>query len=244
MQRRLIAMTAGLLLSLTAYAQENKDSDKIDIKKLEDKYWSAKDDDFSVVQNRSFEKAGRFYLVAMGGIPINSSYNNGTNYSLGGGYHFSERYGVELSYLKANYNFTDDVDGFIKEHGTIPNQNVLRERMTAQFNYVPFYAKMSFLDKKIIYFDMGVGLGVGQTTFEQYVVTGNRTATAFNYSLSLYQNFFFSEHFAFKVDYRNTWTTEERFRYKIGVSETEDKRSLGNRLVNDTELMFGLMFFY
>ena len=36
---------------------QQRGSDKLDIKKLEQKYWAAKDDDFSVVQNRRYVKA-------------------------------------------------------------------------------------------------------------------------------------------------------------------------------------------
>lgn len=243
----LISAMMVILTAATASAQ-NGDSDKLDIKKLEDKYWSAKDDDFSVVQNRAYSKAGRFFVNLQGGIPINDPYSSGTLSGVSGGYHFSERWGLEGTYLSASFRDNDATERFRTDHQTVPNHNSLKSQMGLQVNYIPFYAKMSFLDKKIIYFDMGVGIGAGQTTFEQNVSTGNRTESAPYYALSVYQQFFFSEHWALKVDYRNTWTSEEQMRYRINsgapLFETESSRSIGKKSINDTALLIGLTFFF
>lgn len=236
----LIGLLAGF--AQPALAQQ-RESDKLDIKKLEDKYWSAKDDDFSVVQNRAFPKAKRFYGTLHYGMPVNDPYSDGSLNGLSLGYHFSERWGLEGTFLGADYKNNDAVSQFVSDHGTSPNHNRLKSMRGLQVNYVPLYAKMSFLDKKIIYFDMGIGLGLGQTTFTQNIVTGDKDVTEMNYSLSLYQHFFFSEHFAFKFDFRNTWTSEERMRYKLPGGTPESERSLGKKSINDTMLLFGITFF-
>lgn len=226
-----------------APAPEKRDSDRLDIKQLEDKYWAAKDDDFSVVQNRAYPKAKRYYATLQGGIPVNDPYSDGTVTGLNVGYHFNERWGIEGSYLMASFKENDAVQQFIDDHGTIPNHNTLKNMRGLQLNYIPLYAKMSLLDKKIIYFDMGLGLYLGQTTFTQNMNIGDKDVTEFGYGISVYQHFFFSEHFAFKVDFRNTWTNEERQRYQIGGTEPESARALSKKQIHDTMLLFGITFF-
>lgn len=240
--------TTAMMITLTmtaskAFAQSG-DSDKLDIKKLEDKYWSAKDDDFSVVQNRAYSKAKRMHVTLLGGIPINDPYSSGTATGVSAGYHFSERWGIEASLLSANFRDNESVDRFIADHGTVPNHNVLKSQMGVQVNYIPFYAKMSFLDKKIIYFDMGFALGLGQTSYAQVVEGGDRNQTAMNYMFSVYQQFFFSEHWALKLDYRNTFTNEDRMRYRLPSGTAESQRSIGAKSTNDTALLLGLTFFF
>lgn len=239
-------------LALPAHGQQ-RESDRLDIKKLEDKYWSAKDDDFSVVQNRAFPKEKRVFATLQGGLPINDPYSTGTLSGLSAGYHFTERWGVEFSYLKSAFSKNDAMSRFQSDHETYPNHNVLSSTQSLQINYIPLYAKMSFLDKRIIYFDMGVGLIFGQTSFKQARLLGNTTdgfresdvtKSEMHYGLSIYQHFFLSRLIALKVDYRNIWTNEERLRYKLSNGESEANRSIGKKLINDSMLLLGLTFFF
>lgn len=239
MQRQMFtAILLGLLLG--AQLAHGQDSDKLDIKKLEDKYWSAKDDDFSVVQNRTYQKANRFFVSLYSGFPLNDPYSNGNINGFSAGYFTSERWGYEVTYLSDNFRDNDATDQFIVDHKTVPNHNTLNKQMTASVNFVPLYAKMSFLDKKIIYFDMGIGLGLGQTEYTQNISTGNQTMNSLHYLFDVYQQFFFSERFSLKLSFRNTWTTEERMRYKLNPGESESNRSLGSKAINDSALLFGL----
>ena len=233
-------LSIGLITLLVPVAQaQSKDSDKLDIKKLEDKYWSAKDDDFTVVQNRAYSKAGRFFATLQGGIPINDPYSTGTLSGASLGYYFSERYGLELNYLSANFSNNNATDDFIVQHKSVPDHNTLKSQAQLQFDYVPLYAKMSFLDKKIIYFDMGLGVFVGQNTFGQAVTTGDQTGTTTAYGISVFQNFFLGEHFALKVDYRNSWGNEDVLHY----NGTQIGQGRGARSVNDSSLLIGITFF-
>ncbi len=163
-------LVAGAVFAQDASKSDKSDksdrSDKIDIKQLEQKYWSAKDDDYSVVQNRAFTKEKRFYLYLAQGIPINDAYNTGTVYNTSIGYYFTEKWGTEVSYQSAYLSNNDATDQFIREHRTVPNHNRLKDAVSVNLMFVPLYAKMSFLDKKIIYFDMGFSMGVGSTNYE------------------------------------------------------------------------------
>lgn len=241
-----IMLAAIIMITSIASAQsasEKGTDDKLDLKKLEQKYWSAKDDDFSVIQNRAYTKAKRWYINAGGGLPINDPYGKGSLTQLGTGYYFSERFGLEYSYTSANISDNEATTAFINEHGTTPNHNILKSMHSISAAYVPFYAKMSFLDRSIIYFDMGFSLGLGMTNYDQVANTGNRSQSAANYSLNINQTFFFSEKFALRVDYKNTWTTEEKLRYAIGT-DPESKRSIGNSSNNDSNLIFSVVYWH
>jgi outer membrane beta-barrel protein len=229
-------------VAATANAQSSDKSDKMDIKKLEEKYWSAKDTDYSVVQNRAFTKEKRFYVFGAYGIPLNDPYSTGQVYNLSIGYYFSEKWGAEISQMNAFLVDNDATDQFVREHRTVPNHNRLKSATSANFMFVPLYAKMSFLDQKIIYFDMGISLGLGSTTYEIANDTGDKTAYGSSWNLNVFQHYFFTQHFAFRVDYRNMWTTEEKERYRVGGASLD--RKLGNTTINDTSLMMGLTFWY
>lgn len=82
------------------------------------------------------------------------------------GYFLNERWGIEVSTLSANFKISDTVDYYRYQHGA-SNDNSFKSANSVTAYFVPIYAKMSLMDKKIIYFDMGVGLGFGQTTYEQ-----------------------------------------------------------------------------
>lgn len=228
---------------------ENVDSDKLDIQKLEQKYWSAKDDDFSVIQNRAFQKEKRAFLSLNYGIPFNDPNSVGSLMGLNLGYFFNERFGVELNYVNANFGFNDTVDYFKKRYGVLPDHNTFKSAQTIMGYWVPIYAKMSLLDKKIIYFDMGLGVGVGTTTFDQNsctVVENCKSGTGLegitkssksssHYSFSIMQQFFLSEHWAIRIDLINRYTNESR------VNSTNGQ-DIGSKMVNDTAFQFGVTF--
>ncbi|WP_246845440.1 outer membrane beta-barrel domain-containing protein [Bdellovibrio sp. NC01] len=244
-----------ILMASSALAQqgdkqaEQRGSDKLDIKKLEQKYWAAKDDDFSVVQNRRYVKAERFYLTAEGGIPFNDPYSTGSIFGASFGYFFNERWGVEANYNSANMKDNDAVDQFVTQYGAIPDHNIFKSSYFLSGTFVPFYAKMSFMDKSIIYFDMGLSLGVGSVNYEIAKNTGNESKNAFGVKLGIFQQIFFSEHFAVRVDLNNTWSNQDQAKYYTPGSAlpgggTAGANTLGSKTINDTSLMFGLTYWH
>ncbi len=228
---------------------ENVDSDKLDIQKLEQKYWSAKDDDFSVIQNRAFQKEKRGFLSLNYGIPFNDPNSVGSLKGLNLGYFFNERFGLELNYVNASFGFNDTVDYFKKRYGVLPDHNTFKSAQTLMAYWVPIYAKMSLLDKKIIYFDMGFGLGLGSTTFEQNSCTvlencksgtglegiTKSSKSSSHYAFSIMQQFFLSEHWAIRIDLINRYTNESR------VNSTNGQ-DIGSKMINDTAFQFGVTF--
>lgn len=228
-----------ILAASQALAQQSG-GDKLDIKKLEQKYWAAKDDDFSVVQNRHYTKAERYYLTLSGGVPINDPFGTGSITSLQLGYFFNERWGVDFSYTKADMKNNDNTKQFIDENGVAPNYNFFDSSKMVSVTYVPLYAKMSFLDKSIIYFDMGISLGLGTTDYIIKKEDGDESKNAMSYQIGINQQIFFSEHFAVRMDFINKFTNEDRFKY----STIAPNRDLGPKTTNDTQLLLGLTYWH
>lgn len=232
--------TPVLAQSTSGDKTTTRESDKLDVKKLEQKYWAAKDDDFTVVQNRRYTKANRFYLSAMAGIPFNDPFATGTLASAQVGYFFNERLGVDLNYTKGNLKDNDAVDQFINRYGVTPDRNIFSGSQMLSVTYVPLYAKMSFLDTSIIYFDMGFSVGVGTTDYVIKKEEGDENKNAFSYQWSVNQQIFFSEHFAIRIDLINKYTSEQRFKFKTNSPE----RDQGTKMYNDSSLLLGLTYWH
>ena len=241
------------LMSAHAWADQAKDStknnDKLDIKKLEEKYWAAKDDDFSVVQNRRYTKAERYFLTLSGGVPFNDPHSTGTITSASLGYYFNERWGIEATYASATLKDNDSVSQFVNTYGVIPNYNVLKSNIFIGGNFVPFYAKMSMMDKSIIYFDMGINLGLGTINYDIAQLEGPISKSALGLKFAVFQQIFFTENFALRAELINTWSNQDRMKYyapgtNIGGQVVTGLRDLGTTSINDTSLLFGITYWY
>lgn len=239
-------ITICILLASQAFAQQgtetqtDRGSDKLDIKKLEQKYWAAKDEDFSVVQNRRYTKAQRLFLTVSAGVPINDPFGKGTITGFQVGYFLNERIGFDLNYQKANMEDNDSTAEFKKEHLTSPNYNFMDSSTMASATFVPLYAKMSFLDTSIIYFDMGISVGVGTTDYIIKKEEGDEKKSSMSYQIGINQQIFFSEHFSVRADFINKFTNEQKYKY----STIAPGRDLGVKMVNDTSLLLGVNYWF
>lgn len=260
-----LVAVAAMTISAQAQAQtqtpaekkEDRGSDKLDLKKLEDKYWSAKDADFSVVQNRTYSKAKKVFVSLSYGPLVNDAYSYGrmTNGALG--YYFSERWGLEIAHETGSLKNSDSTDAFITRNKFAPDYNTFKSYTSLNFIVVPFYAKMSFWDRKIMYFDMQFAFGVGQMKYQiqkaapfdagtQSATLTPEDATTMGYNLDVTQQLFFHENFAIRLDIKNKWSKQKKERYYIntGSGQTEADRSLGNIGQQDTSILLGLTVFF
>ncbi len=231
----------------------NKGSDKVDLKKLEDKYWAAKDDEYGVIQNRTFAKSGKFYLSLVYGPLINDPYAKAR--VTGGmlGYYLSEDFGIETSYLMYNSTQNDTVSDYATKFGGVkPDYNLVKGAKAISLTYTPFYAKMAFMNKAIMYFDMGFTLGLGQTDYEIQKVTkdasGNRSQanemkSAPHFEIGVMQQLFLNQYFAFRLDIKNSFYTQKLQQSEIAIGAPESSRTETNKNANDTTISFGLTVF-
>lgn len=222
-----------------------KKDDKVDISDLENKYWAPKDTDFSVVQNRTYTKENRWFLTGHFGRPINDQWSVGNAYGGSVNYFWSERMGVQATYLKAGMSNNSAAD-FIATHygsGIYADHNRLDRYWGVGFDFVPFYAKMSFWGKKIIYFDMAFTPTIGMTTYDQQIESGNRSKDSFTYGLDVTQYFFFTNHFAIRLDLKNQWHNEEIAKYHT-TGSTLTGQKVTDQTAQDTLFLLGFTFFH
>ncbi len=262
-------LAASLLFCLTANAQQpapkasvpapqpaassDKGSDKVDLKKLEDKYWSAKDEDYGVIQNRTFSKKGKFYASLVYGPLINDAFAKAR--AAGGmlGYYLNEDFGVELSYLGYDSKQNDTVTSYTTLPGAVsPQFNLVKNSMAASLTYTPFYAKMAFMNKGILYFDMGFTLGAGMTSYEIQKTTVNGTGSAVptnemksapHFEIGVMQQLFLSQYFAFRLDIKNSFYSQKSQQFQLGNGIAESARPEITKSVNDTTISLGLTLF-
>ncbi len=237
-------LIASILMTVSnAWAQGEtpvRKNDKLDIQKLEQKYWAAKDDDFSVVQNRKYSKAQRFYVSGAAGTPVNDPFSDGTYLGLSFGYYFNERWGVEASYNHANFKENDATTQFQTQYMNSPDFNTITSTYFLTGTFVPFYAKMSVLDKTIIYFDMGINLGVGMNNYQIEKNTGAESKSSPALKLGVFQQIFFSEHFAIRADFVNVWSSQTKKPFDPGVSQRKER----DEVINDSSIMIGLTYWH
>jgi outer membrane beta-barrel protein len=234
-------------------ANTTANGDKVDLKKLEDKYWAAKDDEYGVIQNRTFSKAEKFYASLTYGPLINDPFAKAKATGAMLGYYLSEDFGVEFSYLNYDSAQNDTVSSYEAQFGGAkPDFNLLKSSKTLSLTYTPFYAKMAFMNSSILYFDMGLSLGIGQSDYEMQKVNkdgiGNKTQanemnSATHIELGLTQQLFLTQNFSFRLDIKNSFYQQKLKQYEIGIGASESTRKESSKSVNDTTIMLGLTLF-
>lgn len=253
-------MILSLLTANFAFAQsaqqtapQPRASDKVDLKKLEDKYWSAKDDDYGVIQNRTFSKSGRVYLSAAYGTLINDPFAKTSMAGLFAGYYFSEDFGIEGYYFNANSKANDSVKEFnsLSTAGTSPNYTLPGNAYNVALTYTPFYAKMAFMNKAILYFDMGFTLGAGVSEYSQVVakkeggvIVGEEKIkqTSPHAEIGVMQQLFINRNWAFRLDIKNKFHNTETVPYNrtgIGAQSKDGEKKMSY----DTMMSLGVTFF-
>lgn len=227
----------------TAPTTPKAGDERVDISDIENKYWAPKDTDFSVVQNRTYSKEKRLAFSAQYGPLINDNYNEGNSTALALNYFFSERTGLQLDYVISDYRDSDIVNR-IQALNASPDYGRVTGYYGIGFNVIPFYAKMSFLGSKIIYFDMAITPTVGMTSYETLTLdAGTQDKTAFTYGFDLTQWFFLYKHFAIRVDIKNRWFSEEVVKYQTDLPVRSGTKLRDNNTDNTLFLIGGTLFF-
>lgn len=244
----LILFCSSATFAQTSAESQNRGSDKVDLKKLEDKYWSAKDDDYGVIQNKTFSKGGKFYGSFVYGPLLNDPFAKSRAAGLMLGYYFNEDFGIEASYLNYDSVKSSSVDQFnsLSNADISPDYNLIKSNMTLSATYTPFYAKMTFMNKAILYFDMGFSLGLGTTAYDQVLQatsttsreTTKETQNAPHFEAGFMQQLFINKNMAFRIDLKNTFYSSKTKAFRFSTNRAE-KSANGN----DTTLTFGVTLF-
>jgi outer membrane beta-barrel protein len=220
----------------SAQAQYGGDK-KINTRKLVDDYWTPSQKKYSLIQQRYFVKAMRPFVSVSGGVHVNNPQHEGYMTQVSGGFYFSEKWGFEVHYTDSAL----DGNSVIKELDSLSGGASTLDRtktlsyVGGSINYSPIYAKMSFLGYKILYYDLILSGQVGQTTYEQTLISNSPTESSITVGLGITQKFYLNKNFSLRVDFTNRWYTAEVLKYTDG-SKVKD------RTINDTQLSLGLTF--
>jgi hypothetical protein len=220
------------------------ESDKLNVDNLEKKYWSSKDDSFTVVQNRTFSKIKRYFLSLQTGKLINDGFSEGTPTAVSFGYFWNERWGIEFDQQSFSSKDNAVTNGFNQNFGVYPNFNRTKSTTSLGVVFVPVYAKVSLFEQKILYLDLAFGLNVGSTNYIMETDKGDIARSAGQFGLDITQHWFVSKDFALRFDIRNKWSSQEKMKYQISSSASEDSRALGREQFLDTTWQFGITYFH
>jgi len=218
------------------------ESDKLDVEGLEKKYWSAKDDDFTVVQNRTFTKNKKFYFSFMTGKIVNDGFIEGAPNSISLGYFFNEKNGLNIDYTNYITKNNSVTNQFISQNGANPSYNTILNTTSLRYFWSPIYAKVSLLEKKILYLDFALGVHVGQTGYKIMTQAGGEIKKATHYGFDISQLWFLNKNFAVRFDIRNTWTNQtQKTYYNQGGGGSTD---LGTTRFQDNAWLLGINIFF
>ncbi len=189
-------------------------SEKVDIQQIEQDYWQQKDTEFHVVQSRRFTKEKKPFAHLGYGVLINDTFNKGGEFTISGGYYYKEQMGVEAFYTSISTDNSKVVDEMLGLGGG-PKYARPSAQYGVTWNWMPIYGKVSVFDKTIIYFDMGLHLGVGIAEYERVLQDGppvtpptvpgmrGEKDSSLMFIVDISQQYFLSEKWAFRVDLKN-----------------------------------------
>jgi outer membrane beta-barrel protein len=121
----------------------------------------------SVIQKRYLPRTGRFQAFVGPSMTLNDPWYNVMGASFKLGYNFTESLGIE-----GNYSFmsTDKTQAQkeLKQENNITTDSFVytKSYYLIGVNWSPFYGKMTWLNKKIVYYDIYLTAGYGATTIQ------------------------------------------------------------------------------
>ncbi len=213
----------------------NEQGEKINIKNIRNRYWArGKKNKIGVVQNRKFSKAHKYQIGIFGGLNSVDPFLSVQALGMSFGYHFNERYSLSLT---GWYNFVGNSSAFKtfqnEKDGNI-NTNEPAGYIGLENTWSLLYGKLSLLGKKIIYFDLHMGFGLGA----DFTETGAYLAPSF----LIGQRFFLSQVTSFRLDYRVKYRRETFFEKTINSASVSIGSEYGPRNAFSHVITVGIDF--
>jgi outer membrane beta-barrel protein len=256
--RTATVIIASMIFASTAFAQDEEASSpaqaeepqKVDVQNLEKRYWAPKDKKFKVVQNRTYTKTKKVSLSVMPSLMLNEEYSKGFGVSASVGYYFTDRWGLELEYQSMSLE-DNDLQDEVVNLGGFANHGKTTNYFGVTGRWMPFYAKMSFLGTKIVYFDLSLGLSMGMMNYEQQfrgndpaveaaLAGQNLDQSAFAVGFDVSQSFYLSKKLLLRVDYKHRFFTEDI----IVGGTTAPGTSAGDRQEDSISLNLGVTYLF
>lgn len=209
-------------------------AEEVRVDQIKRKYWAGGDSaQVGVVQNRAYSKAGKFSLGINGGIVFADPFLS--TKILGGtfGYNFSEYLALELIGWKLFANGSSALET-LRDQGKDANTNLQKAYYGTEVLWSVMYGKLSFIGRKIIYYDLHLTAGGGMIDTE----TGKYPAG----TLGIGQRFYLSQSFSLRLDYRSL-IYQEHIAEKVVTSQLGQDRgtrtNFGHTIVLGIDLFFG-----
>lgn len=223
--------TPAVAAPATAPAPAAANPEAVDISDLEQDYWRPNKDELEVVQNRRFEKKGRFELAVHYGIYQGKDYVNSRSVGASLTYNLTNEFFVEASHHKVSNEDNDLLNSIRQTYNFTPDFN--REQSQSMFSvgWTPIYAKFSLLGKKISHFEMYLAPGIGNTKTLQNNLSGH---------LTIGQKFFVNDHLLFRIEWRMTRYTERVNTPQGATSVANGGPGFVDRKQANDNIIFGL----
>ncbi len=185
--------------------------------------------DVAVIQRRFLPKTGRFEISGHGLAGLNNPYFTTLGLGVTTAYYFQEKYAIELQYLKMTSS-AKDVTKDLRDKRSVSTATLVTPKsyVGGAFKWNPIYGKMTFLNQKIVPFDMSFSIGGGVTQTDQ-----NQSAGTVH--LGAAQVFAMSKAWAFRWDVM--WNY-----YQAQVTQTNGTKSQDNH--SDLMLCLGVSFYF
>ncbi len=137
----ILTMTA-LLLPAAAFAEDApapaaKNPESVDISGLEEDYWRPNKDELEVVQNRRYDKKGRFELGAHFGIFQGQDFVDSKSYGLSATYNLSNQFFVEGSAHLIENKDNDFLNSVRNRFAFTPDFNRQKEQYVLAGGWTP-----------------------------------------------------------------------------------------------------------
>jgi outer membrane beta-barrel protein len=207
-------------------------AEEVDVSGIKQKYWArGEENELGVVQNRLYSKAKRVELSAFYALPSSDPFLAMTSYGGSLSYHFNEYF--SLSGIGWKYNVRDSTaqQAFVTSVGARSNSNPPTRYFGLEGNASLLYGKLSFIGRKIIYYDLAFSAGLGQT--------GTLNGDYLTPSVGVGQRFYITQRLSLRIDYR-LHSFKEDIIDRTTISRFNQK--IGERTNNTSTIFFGLSF--
>lgn len=167
--------------------------------------WLDPDKKIYVIQNRKYEKQGRFELSGGGGLNLSGAYINGFDFYSRAVFYASETIGVTFLGVFQTSSENRNLEELKKVSTAIPNIRYMKSMFAGYITFVPFYGKFNLFNR-IFYVDWHWEVGVGSVSSEYDLNSdsegdpnlGISKHTALTWGTGM--KFFISRNFAARLD--------------------------------------------
>ncbi len=192
------------------------------------------------VKNRNVNMSGRFDIGLFGGLALTEPIASTTKYGLELNYHINENHSIGAFYALNSTGLSKDAQGLLNDFKLDFNRAPkLKNYMMLDYNYSPFYGKLSVTDSFVMNTTIFSSLSLGLVQYE------HKSYPAL--ALGLGERFYFGKQFALKIDFR-LFAHQAPIPFQQGAIRQQDPvptfDSFKERLTYTSNLQFGLNYLF